>query len=573
MTIVHREAEYLTTDHLTLDYLALARLGALGAQAEAVIEADAAIGVQATGQIATDYGVGAQGEGHIVDRLRPVGSQAEFQILDFFKGIGVQAEFTIADAIKAVGAQAEFAVNDTLHGIGAQVEFNVIEFLSAKGAQAEFNIRDRLHGIGLQAEGHIIDAIFSLGAQVTQIARDTLLAVGAQIEGNPKFFSGCGAQVEAFIVDRLKAYGIEVLGNEVYHRWAGYAVEQYAVADYLEPRFEGRVGAQFRGFVDDRLKGTGAQAQFNIIDSLTGIGAQIEFNIVDRLKGIGFQADSTHIFAMGAQVRVALYNATNLRILCEFPSRGLTGVNWSANTTAAGDFSVNNLNNDLVEKVWRAATGFTSGIQLVCDTELPQGVFVDTLAILSHTMTTSAVLLVEGDEDPAFGSPGFSQAIPVSQDNVFYIAPELPLNGFRYWRFSIDDPTNTGTIQIGSILFGESRVFIDECVRNPIMLRKRHYADEVMTEGFSHVQNDRGIRREVTLNFEKLRIGGGAYGILDGVFQNQRTNLKCLWIPTPQYPSRYAVFGKLVEIPTEEHIDLGEDADYVNMTCTIDEAR
>ena len=86
------------------------------------------------------------------------------------------------------------------------------------------------------------------------------------------------------------------------------------------------------------------------------------------------------------------------------PSRGLagaTGMNewgfpagqgqsWRSNSTAAGDFSPFNLNTDLVEQKWRSAT--LTGINLDCDTERAQGVFMDTLGILEHNLTTSATV-------------------------------------------------------------------------------------------------------------------------------------------------------------------------------------
>ena len=41
----------------------------------------------------------------------------------------------------------------------------------------------------------------------------------------------------------------------------------------------------------------------------------------------------------------------------------------------------------------------------------------------------------------------------------------------------------------------------------------------------------------------------------------------------PNYSSRFSVFGKLVELPSEEHTDNGNGADYVSFSIEVDEAK
>jgi len=57
------------------------------------------------------------------------------------------------------------------------------------------------------------------------------------------------------------------------------------------------------------------------------------------------------------------------------------------------------------------------------------------------------------------------------------------------------------------------------------------------------------------------------------VFDDARTVLKCLWIPTPEIPKRFMVFGKLTKIPEETHNVKSNDKDYINFTIEVDEAR
>lgn len=274
---------------------------------------------------------------------------------------------------------------------------------------------------------------------------------------------------------------------------------------------------------------------------------------------------------LNSQILHAIYNTKLLRILCDFPSRGTSGTNWSvvAGGTEAGDFSVNNLNTDIVEQVYRS-TSKTVTIQ--CDTEVPQGIFNDTVAILGHNFTTSASVVMQGSNDMTFGSVGLSETLDVELNNLYWISEFLPAASYRYWRFIISDVTNSNNLQIGTIVFGPSIIFNGECFVDNVVRRKTHFADRVRTEGFTSVSNDRALKRAVSLSFRNLDFNRDNYDSLSRVIDSARTSLKCLWIPTPEYISRFAVFGKLSEIPVENHRALGKNADYIDLDITVDEA-
>lgn len=291
---------------------------------------------------------------------------------------------------------------------------------------------------------------------------------------------------------------------------------------------------------------------------------------------------------LSSQVRAVLYNTTNLRIMSDFPSRGAkigsgnnawgnpkaSGQNWVASSTEIGDFQVENLNTDIVEQVWRS-NGDISGIQLKCDTELSQGVFVDTLAILNHNLTVSGEVQLQGSTASDFSSVGFAKTLTVVKNhpNIYYIADTLPTESYRYWRLLINDLSNAdGYIQIGTIIFGSSIIFQGECIVDEVSKSTRHFSDKVDTEGFTNVSNDRALKYAVGLEFRRLRYNRGNYNNIRGVFDTARTSLKCLWIPTPQYPQRFAVFGKLPSIPPEVHNVKGENMDFVDFSIEVDES-
>ena len=354
-----------------------------------------------------------------------------------------------------------------------------------------------------------------------------------------------GAQVK---FDQGSFYGCQVLGTivvtgaegaQVYSHWVahnlcpdgnGYHVDPYHTTAYLGPRICAAIAAQVQ---------------------------QIQLN------------------GYGAQVRSAIYNTYNLRVLCDFPSRG-DGNNWTANTTATSStnsFSVLNLNTDTVEQRWQSASGVKTGIQLDCDTGAGTVVFLDTLGILNHNITTSAIVNLFGSNNPTHSPTGVTIPLTMTEDNFIYIADTLPTTGYRYWRIQIDDTTNANdAISIGTVVFGSSLVFNNECFVDQVRKTPVNYADSVFTEAFSNVQNDRGIKNKVRLTFRNISYVGGNWNRLEDVFNYARTTLKCLWVPTPRFPLRYFTFAKLTRIPEETHNVKSEQSDYVDFVIETDES-
>jgi hypothetical protein len=322
---------------------------------------------------------------------------------------------------------------------------------------------------------------------------------------------------------------------------------------------------------------------------LTGMQAELKFG-GDQTTGI--QVALSQVEAIGQQVTLVLYNDTQLRVLTTFPSRGAaatgggnnawgfpkgTGQNWASNSIETGDFSPNNLNTDVPEEVTRS-DGLVLNWQLKCDTEIVQGVFLDTLAIYNHNFTRGAIVLLEGSSDPTFTVVTFSELLSVNRgrNDIFYIAPTLPTTGRRYWRLTVTDADNpAGYLEIGIVVFGAAKIFsIEDNFENPIRGGKTHFVDELPTEGFTTIMNDRATRRKLKLDFTDLDYyrGNGAR-LLEEIFEEVKTDLKALWIPLPQTPARYTVFGKLTEIPEDETRSDGPMEEYIALSVEVDEAR
>jgi len=532
-------------------------------------------------------------------------------VINATQAVGAQFEGTLTQS-KAGGAQFEGYMEPTVPG--AMQFTGSIEDQSACGTQFNPDL-NHYAPIGSQFDAQVV-ALTASGFQFVGTVEEKK-ASGVQFEGSLTHSGPVGSQFEGHVFDYRGALGINFMHNYVFHQAdSSYLIDEYLVGSYLVSQikarmawqfeakivdteksagvqFEGSVlsdaqgaaqfegfieasdsfGAQFEGQIRDFLKGSGAQFE-GVIASRKNNGVQFEGHIEDFVKSFGSQFTAYVVQAMGSQFRAALYNTDNLRILCNFASRGVNPNNWVASSTAGADFSASNLNTDIVEQVWRGTTGDKVGVTLTCDTGVPQGTFLDTLGILNHNLTTSANVELVGANAPDFSGSVSITKLNMTQENSYWIAPTLPLEGYRYWRITISDPTNIHPyLQIGTIVFGEAVILQGENYSNPIRYKRTHYSDKVDTEGFTASQNDRGIKRSLSLDFQSINFNGGNYRNLSNIFESSRTNLKCLWIPTPQYPSRYAVFAKLSQLPDESHIDNGEGADYVDLSIELDEAR
>lgn len=379
----------------------------------------------------------------------------------------------------------------------------------------------------------------------------------------PAAENGVGLQLLAEIT-RDKVNGLQFKGQIDKEKALAFQMLQNITKDHIAAH-------QFLGFIN-KEKTLGSQF-VGIIDDEHIAALQI-LQRISRENSYGLQFQVVKEQSKAIQFRSAIYNTTNLRILVDFPSRGVTGTNWTATSTQASStngFSVNNLNTDIVEQYWRSASGVTNAT-ITCNTQLAQGVFLDTLAILNHNFSGSATVELQASNDN-FTSVLFTTFLNYEANNIYYIAPSLPTNAYQYWRLIISDPGNQdGFLRIGTVVFGSAIIFSSESFVDRVRFGQKQFVDQVYTEGFTNVSNDRGKKKFIGLDFKNLAYKKFNFQSMRSLFDYAGITLKCLYIPTPQQPSRFAVFGKLAEIPAEEHNYKGEDADYVDFSLEVDES-
>jgi len=493
------------------------------------------------------------------------------------------------------------ATNMTDH-FGCQVLRQIVDDIKAMGSQTYRNFPDRTKYTGLQAHGKMVDKFGPNGLQTNM----TILSdkpIGHQIEDNIVDFNNSnGSQVRnilykdlplgqqvnrqivgtepanAFQVERiptvLMAHGNEIRMDKSFPHLknCGYLDFDYLMGPYLGECYG--VHGPMQAFLMLNHDTPYGQQVNKVIEWIEFYGMQIRSVIADHPWPTGMQVNRLRATNMAMQIKFILYNTTNLRFMYEFPSRGTTGTNWTSLSSAGADFNVNNVNTDIVEQRWQTPTG-TKFDQLVCDTQLPQGISVDTVAILGHNLTTSAAITLEGSSVSDFASVGETIYLSVTKyEDIYYIAPTYPNQQWRYWRLTISDPTNPDNcLKIGTIIFGPSVILQGENIIDLLQKAKKHFADKVETEGYMSITNDRALKKSVTFDLQKLQYARGNYKNVSNAIDYIRTGLRALWIPDPQSPARFAVFGKLANMPVESHNNLGANADYVTFSSIeVDES-
>lgn len=289
------------------------------------------------------------------------------------------------------------------------------------------------------------------------------------------------------------------------------------------------------------------------------------------------------IRALGIEVNHARYNTGLLRILWEIASDGTTTENFTASSNASIDKNVINLKSDIVEKYWQT-TGVTDEY-FQFDVGAGRTMLMDTLALIGHNLTGSAVVNIYGSGSGGSSAPVSWVGVPLLttiempsdplEENVIWIAPTLPATAFRHFRVTISDPTNPdAVIRIGRFLAGAALIFTTENCLDNVEFKKENYKDEMKINGFTSVANNRSLKKTLGLSFKNLnRLQFANYRRLVQYTTYCRDTLKALVIVDPTDPYQFSTFAKLKTMPSEKHSYMSADTSLVMFDLQYDEGR
>jgi len=462
--------------------------------------------------------------------------------------------------------QGDFGTDDFLSGDLSDSKESQVEFLIESGEKVVNSQVDwQVAGTGVANNTEVEFQIVTIGDINTQVLR---LIENALKEMN--------SQVDITIENSTDISNGQVYSSNIlYAKCWGFLEGDFGEDDFLTDKICAHLRTQVLLGLDKQTI-LNSQVEFQIDVDGDAYNSQLE-RVIESEVDIHCQLDAVFVKTFNCQVLFAIYNVNRPRVLMDFPSRGVGGTNWTATSTQPGDFSILNINNDIEEFYWRSATGFT-GVTITCDTEIPQGIFMDTFFLGGTNITSSAVVTLEASNDAGFSPVEQTINLESGKDRIYWVSPTLPTSSYRYWRIIVSDPTNPdGYIKVGTIVFGAAEILTTTCNTQDIIVAPKEFKNTIRTEGFTSVGNSRSLKRSIRLNFRKIRYESGDFEKLDDIVNFARTTLKCVWIPDASTQSlihRFASFGKIKNIPQQTHEVLGksEAMDHIDMTFEIDEA-
>ena len=313
---------------------------------------------------------------------------------------------------------------------------------------------------------------------------------------------------------------------------------------------------------------------------------QTNDTVYENINNINFQFDIAKSQIYHMEFRQMSYNLTQLRVLWEIGSDGISASNnYVASSNAGTGYEPVNLRSDFIERTWKSTNCVAEYFQF--DVGVGNTIGIDTAAILGHNLTNGALITVYGYGDAFSNAPAtdsdwyslsaqFTMTVEPTYQNIFYVAAATASAKYRHWRVLIQDATNTdGFIEIGRFIAGEAMVFdTRENMSMNVDYAQVNYKDELKLNGFSSLANNRALRSRLKISFDNLDMeSNDNYAQLQRYFSYCRDTLKALVIPDPRKLYRYTVYAKLSQMPQEKHSYLDDASSYASLEIELDEGK
>ncbi len=283
------------------------------------------------------------------------------------------------------------------------------------------------------------------------------------------------------------------------------------------------------------------------------------------------------------QMNWVFYNLTNLRILWELASDGITTNNFTASSQVSNDKAIVNVKNDIIEKYWQSTSNSNEYIQF--DAGANKAIYIDTLGIIQHNFTTSVTLNLKGYGTGTDIAPASWGTVPVyatisagtnpNDPRILWCSSTNPTSKYRHWRLEISDSTNTDAfLRIGRFVAGQALILNGENLMDSLKFSKQNFKEEIALNGFSSVFNNRTLKRKLDITLANLNVQTKSnYNLISKYVDYSRDVYKSLIIPDPHNPYKYSIYAKLTGLPAEDISYVDSNNEYSTYTLSYDEAK
>lgn len=222
--------------------------------------------------------------------------------------------------------------------------------------------------------------------------------------------------------------------------------------------------------------------------------------------------------------------------------------------TAPGDFDKANMTVDPLRQVWRSAA--VAGWQeIIIKADLASR--IDTFAILNHNLTENAVVQIQANVSNNFLAPPVTIQVPWQKYRIV-LCQDFGAT-YEYYKVRILDPGNPcGYIEIGRIVGGQAFTFDktsnSEDITDDIEYGWEDKADQLKTEGFFRVSNERIKIRSLRVRFSKLNSAppnNSNWIGLREMIDNVGISKPFLIVVDRTDPSFISMWGQFKNVPSE----------------------
>jgi hypothetical protein len=191
---------------------------------------------------------------------------------------------------------------------------------------------------------------------------------------------------------------------------------------------------------------------------------------------------------------------------------------------------------------------------------------IQAFAIKKHNFSPSAVVSIQADDDPAFGSLDIDVEVPVAELMAyFWLAPQTP---YQYWRVLIVDIAPVAAyLEIGRIFLGP---YLSPSINMSIDYKKstEDPSDVMFSSGGQIVTNQKTRYRTMDMKFENLPSVDA--DLFDAMFIDRGVGREFFFTRDRDLPSTTTMYVRFGSKPTIDHV-FGEN--YFNVSCALEELR
>lgn len=176
------------------------------------------------------------------------------------------------------------------------------------------------------------------------------------------------------------------------------------------------------------------------------------------------------------------------------------GATITSSSEASTDLADDNVVHDFVSLPWRTTGDTSEWVKF----DLGSATAITCVGIFAHNLTSAATVTLQANASDSWGSPSYSQVLPVATDADGVVVPHIVYylsQNYRWWRVTFADAANTDTyIQVG-VIRGGAYYEVSRNYNSALPVQYIDPSEGAVTPGRQDHKRQRSRYRRATLGF------------------------------------------------------------------------